>query len=358
MIFEWQKELKDKMVIIFGASIGGGQLFELLMHHHMKPLGYCDNNPEKHGKEFHGIPIFSVKTAGDMINHDPEQYAVIIASCFFEVMYQQLQEMGVKCEVLIYLRYDPLGLKEQACLYNDDEIKSLMMLYDTEIYTQSLLLHVCKEGFGFAESLGNIMNYIGFGGIDAYYYDELASFIEGERLTFIDAGAYTGDSIANMKNVFGNRIAKIYAFEPNDHNFRELSSMEMQDVVLIKKALYDRAGYLDFTQDGVFFRVFNEGIDLPEQRKVAIETISLDELDLEIQGKCILKLDIEGSELPALKGSKKFIKKHRPYIAVCVYHRVEDIVALPIYLKELVSDYRFILRGGMHTVCYAFPNEI
>lgn len=72
-------------------------------------------------------------------------------------------------------------------------------------------------------------------------------------------------------------------------------------------------------------------------------------------GSGIMKLDIEGSEIKCLQGAQRFIQEHRPCIAICVYHRERDLLELPMYLKSLVPEYTFYLRGGMHTVCYAFP---
>lgn len=68
-------------------------------------------------------------------------------------------------------------------------------------------------------------------------------------------------------------------------------------------------------------------------------------------------MDIEGAELKALEGAKKTIQKYKPTLAVCVYHRNEDILEIPQYIKSLVSEYKFFLRhhnyGGTETVLYA-----
>lgn len=59
----------------------------------------------------------------------------------------------------------------------------------------------------------------------------------------------------------------------------------------------------------------------------------------------MIKMDIEGSELKALKGAALTIKEHHPILAVCVYHKKEDLVTIPQYIKSLCPKYRLYLRN-------------
>lgn len=71
----------------------------------------------------------------------------------------------------------------------------------------------------------------------------------------------------------------------------------------------------------------------------------------------MVKMDIEGAELSALRGMKCFIKQYEPYLAICLYHKEEDIYEIPRYIKELVPSYRLYLRGGFHLECWAVPKR-
>ena len=71
----------------------------------------------------------------------------------------------------------------------------------------------------------------------------------------------------------------------------------------------------------------------------------------------MIKMDIEGSELEALKGSKKVIQRDKPRLAICIYHKPEDMTEIPLYIKELVPEYKLYIRhhsnAGTETVLYA-----
>ena len=70
-----------------------------------------------------------------------------------------------------------------------------------------------------------------------------------------------------------------------------------------------------------------------------------------------IKMDIEGAELNALKGSREIIKKYKPRLAVSVYHKKEDLIEIPLYIKELVPEYKLYIRhysnAAIETVLYA-----
>lgn len=54
-----------------------------------------------------------------------------------------------------------------------------------------------------------------------------------------------------------------------------------------------------------------------------------------------IKIDVEGSEMKVLKGSMEMIRRERPRLAVCVYHRNQDIVEIPLLLHNIMPDYKF-----------------
>jgi FkbM family methyltransferase len=63
----------------------------------------------------------------------------------------------------------------------------------------------------------------------------------------------------------------------------------------------------------------------------------------EIERIDFIKMDIEGSELGALRGGENSLRRWRPRLAISLYHRPEDFVEIPLWLKSLDCGYRFYL---------------
>ncbi len=95
-----------------------------------------------------------------------------------------------------------------------------------------------------------------------------------------------------------------------------------------------------------------------EEAGLRTQLVSLDDVLLE-EPVTMINMDIEGSELPALKGAKRLIERWRPMLAVSIYHSTEQFFSVPAYIIERFPFYRFYL--DLHTtitddcVFYAVP---
>jgi len=97
------------------------------------------------------------------------------------------------------------------------------------------------------------------------------------------------------------------------------------------------------------------GIDPGARATDDLPLRTIDSLDL---GRIdFIKMDIEGSELAALKGGEQTIRTHRPQLAISLYHRPVDFFTIPLWLNGLGCAYRMYLdHYSMHaeeTVLYA-----
>lgn len=59
-----------------------------------------------------------------------------------------------------------------------------------------------------------------------------------------------------------------------------------------------------------------------------------------------IKMDVEGAELQALRGAEKTIRRCKPVLAICLYHRLRDFLEIPQYINGLNLGYKFYLGHG------------
>jgi hypothetical protein len=57
-----------------------------------------------------------------------------------------------------------------------------------------------------------------------------------------------------------------------------------------------------------------------------------------------VKMDIEGAELSAIKGSASSIRRFRPNLAISLYHKPTDIFEIPSYIAKEFPFYEMYIE--------------
>ena len=180
---------------------------------------------------------------------------------------------------------------------------------------------------------------------------------------YADLGAYNGDTIRRLIPLAPN-LHRVIAFEPDRRNFRKLSEYaetvtDKYSITPLSFAAWSKNETLIMDASG------NRNANLADAAKakkmVEVEADSLDNRLGDLRPDYI-KYDVEGSEREALLGSAETIRRFRPRLLVSLYHRSEDLFALPLLLKEIAPDYRFYLRKLPYVPAwdlnlYAIPKE-
>lgn len=172
-------------------------------------------------------------------------------------------------------------------------------------------------------------------------------------VTYIDVGAYNGDSIELVRQYYGKRLKKCIAFEPDKNLFNELKKYVSDSGInnmaeIYPYALGDEEKAVSFASNGLVGEIRERGDSMVYQK-------IFDNLPIQTIGKAMIKMDIEGYELKALKGMKNFIKDNEPYLAICIYHKEKDLYEIAKYIKNLNPDFKLYIRGGWHLECWAVP---
>jgi FkbM family methyltransferase len=172
-----------------------------------------------------------------------------------------------------------------------------------------------------------------------YIIDELKLW--GGVESIVDAGAYTGDSITLFEKVLNNKIDKVFAFEADANTYHILKetvekSKFSQKVIMFNLALFSENTTLSFNSNsGPVSSIANDGHSF-------VKAVKID--DIITERITFIKMDIEGAEMDALIGAEKILKRDRPKLAICIYHKPAHLWEIPIYLKAIVPEYKFYIR--------------
>jgi FkbM family methyltransferase len=181
----------------------------------------------------------------------------------------------------------------------------------------------------------------------------------------IDAGACWGEMTLYFAHEAGP-TGTVVAFEFIPSNLEafdrnvDLNPHLKERVRLIANPVWDSSGrklpYIDWGPGSLVID------DIDRRCDGTAETVTIDEtLDrLGLARVDFIKMDIEAAELAALRGAEASIRKHRPKLAISVYHRLEDMETIPRYLAGLDLGYRFYLDHhtiyGNETVLFGVPS--
>ena len=167
-----------------------------------------------------------------------------------------------------------------------------------------------------------------------------------------DLGAYNGDTARKLLESAEGNVQRIYAMEPDARNYRKLKAYAEEEtraeVIPVNAGAWSEKTILYFDDSGNRNASFgsNRSESLSD-RPVKLKAVEADTLDNILDGEPVdyIKYDVEGSEKEALLGSKETIEKNHPTLLVSLYHRNEDLFALPLLVKDLFPEYQgFYLR--------------
>lgn len=180
---------------------------------------------------------------------------------------------------------------------------------------------------------------------DQYFPEDIIRLSDSE--VFVDGGAYTGDTLLAFIRKAKNKYIRCCAFEPDPENAAKLNALagrqRFREVKIIEKGLWSKAAALRFSA--------SEGAAGSAISGTGNTSVEVDALDNAAPDATFIKLDVEGAELEALKGAAETIKRNRPKLAVCVYHKPGDLFEIPLFIKSLVPEYRFYLRQHQPVSC-------
>lgn len=245
---------------------------------------------------------------------EPE-YSVDPYAYQYEKIVKQIEDIIVYWDEYYYI-YAHLG---------DDRSK--------EIFMKMILFRLTYD---YRMNLENKTSY-------SHYFDRDVLILSQDEV-FVDCGGYLGDTLETFKKETKNQFKKYYLFEPDKKLIEEAKEKGDDRVVYINQGVWERETILYFkkqTADG-------NGTFVHTAQDDVIEVL-VTSLDQNVDYATFIKMDVEGSELMALKGAKNLIEKCHPKLAVCVYHKYKDVRELYHYIIQL-GKYKVYLRAEWDNV--------
>lgn len=342
---------RTEPLVLFGAGTLGRKMLAALRESGLEPVAFADNNSALHGSKVNGVEVLSPSYAADRWGHK----ALFVVTIFqpldkgLNARLRWLESLG--CENVI--SFLPLAwslenilphfgaerpssiLRESSTLRHIAEIWSDVK--SREIFRQQLMWRL-RADFSAIEAPSP----------NQYFPDDILK--PGLDEAFVDGGAFDGDTFRSMPW----SPARIWAIEPDPVNLRILKSQAGPSVTICETALGREQGKARFNASGTMASARSES------GSIEVQISTLDALLAEAE-PTFIKLDVEGEEFAALEGARELLKRSQPVVAVCVYHKPEDLWTIPVFLKNELPNHKFALRShahdGFELVAYAIPTS-
>jgi len=176
----------------------------------------------------------------------------------------------------------------------------------------------------------------------------------------LDCGACWGDTTLYFAHKVG-KAGHVYSFEFLPANIDvfnkniKLNKNLSERITLVQNPLSSISDQkVSYYENGPGSSIKQDFINDSSSAK----TVTIDDFISKKQVEVdFIKMDIEGSEMDALKGAEKTIRKFKPKLAISIYHSLDDFVNIPKWITELNLGYMLYLEHytihNEETVIYA-----
>ena len=354
-VFAEEAALAKRMcrIRIFGAGRLGGWTRSRFAQAGIETEIFVDNNPSLWGTEVGGVPVMSLDQFAKTADQTP--LVMCIGGSDGAAVRRQCGELGIQTIPL----YKAMAVLRVGCFAEP------MRAEDIEGDPQA---RAALDIWADNESRNKYLRFIKFHALrDAAFFmprEETQYFnpnyMPRRHLRAVaDVGAYDGDTLEKFLDLTGGDFDSYHACEPDTEFFERLAEKIrlLAPETRTKIRLHNMAAG-DVTGETRMQKCAASATMIAADGDMVVRMDTLDAMLADVPVS-LIKMDIEGAEPAALRGAARVIAAHRPALAISVYHRVDHLWAIPLWIRELNLGYA--LRLGCHSdtyneiICYAIP---
>ena len=347
-------------LVLFGAGFLGQRTLKAIRDLGIEPVAFSDNNPKLWNQHVGGLlvlpPTVAVRQYG--------QQAVFVVTIYNSSnAKRQLRELGCRAVAdfcHLYWKYAEFFLPycaldfPKVIFQQTSEILDAFHLWADEASRDRYVAQLRWRLFLDFDNLPPPS-----AASDLYFPEDLVTPMDSE--VFLDCGAFDGDTTREFLKRRKDRFKAVLALEPDPTSYGRLRQYvaSLPETVSSRVALREVAAS---AMKGMLFFDAHGDIrsSISAAGGTAIECDTLDAIMADVPPTYV-KMDIEGAETAALLGAKGILATHNPALAICLYHRQEDLWKLPALIHSLSDKYKLFLRSHAEQcwelVCYAIPPE-
>ena len=222
-----------------------------------------------------------------------------------------------------------------------------------QLYERGAVRRVTRDGINFELDLSCLMQWYVYWGQTETQRERLYSMVSPGDIV-LDVGTNIGETLLHFAKIAGDS-GFVYGFEPDQENFRNVQkNIGLND---FSNVHVFNLGVSDKKEEVRLFRVdpnnlgMNRILSDDEAAKfddyTVIETDTLDNIVTQnnIDRVDVIKLDIEGYEMHALRGAVGTLRRFRPKLFIEVgYTRLLSNGTSPAEMVELLGGLGYVVR--------------
>ena len=346
-----------KPVVLYGTGDGADKVLARLAETGVPVSGIFASDEFVRGQQFHG---FTVQAYSELMVLQKKVIVLIAFASELPDVMERFYKLASVHET--YAPHVPVFSGEETVT------AAWIKKYERELQTvyERLADAVSRETFA------SVLNYKLSGKLSYLQActtnrteDLRTIFSFGREETYLDLGAYNGDTVQEFLQLTHGRYKKIIALEPDPKNFKKLTDFvrqnELKHITCLQAGVWNDCGSLELNGKGgrqsTFWEADRSGFATQNlsqtcsmKKKVKKQQVNVVSVDAVLGNDHAdyMKFDVEGVEKEALEGAAGHLVPDGngalPKLLVAAYHHDEDLFALPLLLWKLQPEYKIYLR--------------